>query len=172
MASNNSGLKTFLVYVAMILLAFIIILPPVFRIVLKDDGSSDKTVQNNKPVTEKQTILHCTRSESLGEVSYDIQTFSTYKENVLDRVIIRYTRSGELSELNSTNAIEQEIINLRQDDEISETSNANGSKFEINKDALSLADNDPTIALYAKTLDEEKNFLTSNNYTCEVNTTP
>ena len=56
MASNNSGLKTFLVYVAMILLAFIIILPPVFRIVLKDDGSSDKTVQNNKPVTEKQTI--------------------------------------------------------------------------------------------------------------------
>ena len=113
MASNNSGLKTFLVYVAMILLAFIIILPPVFRIVLKDDGSSDKTVQNNKPVTEKQTILHCTRSESLGEVSYDIQTFSTYKENVLDRVIIRYTRSGELTELNSTNAdapVPEEIL--------------------------------------------------------------
>ena len=87
-------------------------------------------------------------------------------------VILRYTRSGELTELNSTNAIEQEIINLRQDDEISETSNANGSKFEINKDALSLAENDPIIALYAKTLEEEKNFLTSNNYTCQVNTTP
>ena len=171
MVSKNNGLKTFLVYFAMILLVFIIILPPVFRIVLKDDGS-DKTIQDNKPVTEKQTVLHCTRNESLGEVSYDIQTFSTYKDNALDRVILRYTRSGELTELNSTNAIEQEIINLRQDDEISETSSANGSKFEINKDALSLAENDPIIALYAKTLEEEKNFLTSNNYTCQVNITP
>ena len=99
MASKNNGLKTFLVYFAMILLVFIIILPPVFRIVLKDDGS-DKTIQDNKPVTEKQTVLHCTRNESLGEVSYDIQTFSTYKDNVLDRVILRYTRSGELTELN------------------------------------------------------------------------
>ena len=78
MASKNSGLKTVLVYFAMILLVFIIILPPIFRIVLKDD-SSDKTIQDNKPVTKKQTVLHCTRSESLGEVSYDIQTFSTYK---------------------------------------------------------------------------------------------
>ena len=57
MASKNSGLKTVLVYFAMILLVFIIILPPIFRIVLKDD-SSDKTIQDNKPVTKKQTVLH------------------------------------------------------------------------------------------------------------------
>lgn len=171
MASKNNGLKTVLVYFAMILLVFIIILPPIFRIVLKDD-SSDKTIQDNKPVTKKQTVLHCTRSESLGEVSYDIQTFSTYKDDELEKVIIRYTRTGELTDLLSTNQIEQEIINLRQDDEISETSNTNGSKFEISKDSLSLAESDPIIALYAKSLEEENSFLSSNNYTCEVNTTP
>ena len=171
MLNKNSGLKKFLVYVAMILLVFIIILPPVFRIVLKDD-SSDKNVQDNKPVTEKQTVLHCTRKRKFRELSYDIQTFSTYKNDVLNKVVLRYTRTGELTEINSTNPVEQEIINLRQDDAISETSNANGSKFEIDKDALSQSENDPIIALYAKTLEEEKNFLTSNNYTCQVNTTP
>lgn len=166
MENKNSGLKIALAYISIFLLVVLIAIPPIFRIVFTDSNqSTTNTNQNNV----SKTILHCTKVESVGTVSYNVQTFSTYSDDSLEKVIIRYTRTGEVDDTNQNNQYEMEIANLKSNSNITETTTTNGNKFEIAKAVLATNSTDPVIGLYAKNIATEQEFLTNNNYTCQVN---
>ena len=166
MENKNSSLKIALTYIAIFLLVVLIAIPPIFRLVFTDSNqSTTNTNQNNV----SKTILHCTKVESVGTVSYNVQTFSTYSDDSLEKVIIRYTRTGEVDDTNQNNQYEMEIANLKSNSNITETTTTNGNKFEIAKAVLTTNSTDPVIGLYAKNIATEQEFLTNNNYTCQVN---
>ncbi len=73
--------------------------------------------------------------ESIGTVSYNVQTFSTYSDQTQKRVIIRYTRTGEVDETNQNNQYETEA-NLKSNSNITATTTTNENKFEITKDVF------------------------------------
>ena len=113
--------------------------------------------------------MHCTRKEVVGAANYNIQVFNTYTDNILEKVIIRYNRTGSLDESNQNNSFEQEIAKLRANTNILESVSNNNYKFEINKDSLANGLTDDTLALYTKEITSEQEFLGTNNYTCVVN---
>lgn len=167
MENKSNGLKIALTYIAIFLLVVLIAIPPIFRIVFSDNGKTSDTsnVKNNISTT----VLHCTKEETIGTLTYNVQTFSTYSDKSIEKVIIRYKRIGELDPTNQNNNYEQEMANLKANSNITETESDNGSKFEILKDALTTKASDQIVGLYAKNIDEEQTFLTSNNYVCEIN---
>ncbi len=167
MENKNSSLKIALTYIAIFLLVVLIAIPPIFRLVFSDDGQTTDTgnVKNDASIT----VLHCTKEETIGTLTYNVQTFSTYSDDAIEKVIIRYKRTGELDATNQNNNYEQEIANLKANSNITETESANGSKFEILKDALTTKASDQIVGLYAKNINDEQTFLASNNYVCEIN---
>ena len=167
MDNNNSSLKIAFMYIAIFLLVILIAIPPIFRIAF---GDNDKTADtNNVKNNISTTVLHCTKEETIGTLTYNVQTFSTYSDKSIEKVIIRYKRTGELDSTNQNNNYEQEIANLKANSNITETESDNGGKFEILKDALTTKTSDQIVGLYAKNIDEEQAFLASNNYVCEIN---
>ena len=164
MDNRNSSLKIALTYIAIFFLVVLIAIPPIFRIVFSDSNTSNNSVKDVKDIT----VLHCTKEETIGTLTYNVQTFNTYSDDKLEKVIIRYKRTGELDATNQNNNYEQEIANLKANSNITETESDNGSKFEILKDALANKTSDQLVGLYAKNIDEEQTFLTSNNYVCEI----
>lgn len=166
MGNKSNGLKIALTYIAIFLLVVLITIPPVFRIVFinTDTTTSNNNVQKNSSTT----VLHCTKEESIGTLTYNVQTFSTYSDESLEKVIIRYTRTGELDATNQGNQYEVEMTNLRSNSNITETTTTTGSKFEIAKSILAANGSDPVIGLYAKEITAEQEFLISNNYTCQI----
>lgn len=167
MENKNNNLKIALAYITIFLLVVLIAIPPIFRLVFSDDGQTTDTgnVKNNVSTT----VLHCTKEETIGTLTYNVQIFSTYSDEKIEKVIIRYKRTGELDATNQNNNYEQEIANLKANSNITETESANGSKFEILKDALTTKDSDQIVGLYAKNINDEQTFLASNNYVCEIN---
>lgn len=166
MENKSNGLKIALTYIAIFLLVILIAIPPVFRVVFSD---TNKTTNDNS--TQKKgstTVLHCTKEENVGTLIYNVQTFSTYSDESLEKVIIRYTRTGELDATNQGNQYEVEMANLRSNSNITETTTTVGSKFEITKSILAANGSDPVIGLYAKKITAEQSFLTSNNYICQI----
>ena len=143
MENKNNSLKIALTYIAIFFLVILIAIPPIFRIVF---SNTKQPATNNNQNNLSKTVLHCTKVESIGTVSYNVQTFSTYSDQTLEKVIIRYTRTGELDETNQ-------------------------NKFEITKDVLTTNSTDPVIGLYAKNIATEQEFLINNNYTCQINKT-
>lgn len=165
---NNSGsLKVAFMYIAIFLLVILIAIPPIFRMAFDDNDKTAGTSNVNNNIST--TVLHCTKEETIGTLTYNVQTFSTYSDKSIEKVIIRYKRTGELDPTNQNNNYEQEIANLKANSNITETESNNGSKFEILKDALTTKSSDPIIGLYAKNINEEQTFLVSNNYVCEIN---
>lgn len=162
MENKGSALKIAFTYIAIFLLVILIIIPPVFRIVFKEDKN------NSNDVVVPKTVLHCTKEEVIGEVTYNVQTFSTYSDKILEKVIIRYTKTGTLDDTNQDNQYEQEIANLSSNSNINISNSNNGYKFEILKDTLATKATDPVVGLYSKNLETEQSFLTSNNYVCQV----
>ncbi len=167
MENKNSSLKIALTYIAIFLLVVLIAIPPIFRLVFSDDGQTTDT--SNIKSNVSTTVLHCTKEETIGTLTYNVQTFSTYSDDAIEKVIIRYKRTGELDATNQNNNYEQEIANLKANSNITETESANGSKFEILKDALTTKASDQIVGLYAKNINDEQTFLASNNYVCEIN---
>lgn len=167
MDNNSSSLKIAFMYIAIFLLVILIAIPPIFRIAF---GDNDKTADtSNVKNNISTTVLHCTKEETIGTLTYNVQTFSTYSDKSIEKVIIRYKRTGELDSTNQNNNYEQEIANLKANSNITETESDNGGKFEILKDALTTKTSDQIVGLYAKNIDEEQAFLASNNYVCEIN---
>lgn len=164
MENKNSSLKIALAYIAIFILIVLIAIPPIFRIVLKDTDNDNST-----NIVESKTVLHCTRKEVVGSASYNVQVFNTYSNDDLEKVIIRYNRTGNLDGTNQNNQFEQEMANLRGNTNIVETPSTNGGKFEISKSILVKNSTDQVIGLYAKDLTSEEQFLTANNYNCEIN---
>lgn len=167
MDNNSSNLKIAFMYIAIFLLVVLIAIPPIFRIAFSDNDKTADT--NNVKNNISTTVLHCTKEETIGTLTYNVQTFSTYSDKSIEKVIIRYKRTGELDSTNQNNNYEQEIANLKANSNITETESDNGGKFEILKDALTTKASDPIVGLYAKNIDEEQAFLASNNYVCEIN---
>lgn len=167
MDNNSSNLKIAFMYIAIFLLVVLIAIPPIFRIAFSDNDKTADT--NNVKNNISTTVLHCTKEETIGTLTYNVQTFSTYSDKAIEKVIIRYKRTGELDSTNQNNNYEQEIANLKANSNITETESDNGGKFEILKDALTTKASDPIVGLYAKNIDEEQAFLASNNYVCEIN---
>ena len=167
MDNNSSNLKIAFMYIAIFLLVVLIAIPPIFRIAFSDNDKTADT--NNVKNNISTTVLHCTKEETIGTLTYNVQTFSTYSDKSIEKVIIRYKRTGELDSTNQNNNYEQEIANLKANSNITETESDNGGKFEILKDALTTKASDQIVGLYAKNIDEEQTFLTSNNYVCEIN---
>ena len=167
MDNNSSNLKIAFMYIAIFLLVVLIAIPPIFRIAFSDNDKTADT--NNVKNNISTTVLHCTKEETIGTLTYNVQTFSTYSDKSIEKVIIRYKRTGELDSTNQNNNYEQEIANLKANSNITETESDNGGKFEILKDALTTKASDQIVGLYAKNIDEEQAFLASNNYVCEVN---
>ena len=167
MDNNSSSLKIVFMYIAIFLLVVLIAIPPIFRIAFSDNDKTTDT--NNVKNNISTTVLHCTKEETIGTLTYNVQTFSTYSDKSIEKVIIRYKRTGELDSTNQNNNYEQEIANLKANSNITETESDNGGKFEILKDALTTKASDQIVGLYAKNIDEEQTFLTSNNYVCEIN---
>lgn len=167
MDNNSSNLKIAFMYIAIFLLVVLIAIPPIFRIAFSDNDKTTDT--NNVKNNISTTVLHCTKEETIGTLTYNVQTFSTYSDKSIEKVIIRYKRTGELDSTNQNNNYEQEIANLKANSNITETESDNGGKFEILKDALTTKASDQIVGLYAKNIDEEQTFLTSNNYVCEIN---
>lgn len=166
MDNNSSNLKIAFMYIAIFLLVVLIAIPPIFRIVF---SNTKQPTTNNNQNNISTTVLHCTKEETIGTLTYNVQTFSTYSDKSIEKVIIRYKRTGELDSTNQNNNYEQEIANLKANSNITETESDNGGKFEILKDALTTKASDPIVGLYAKNIDEEQAFLASNNYVCEIN---
>lgn len=167
MDNNSSNLKIAFMYIAIFLLVVLIAIPPIFRIAFSDNDKTADT--NNVKNNISTTVLHCTKEETIGTLTYNVQTFSTYSDKSIEKVIIRYKRTGELDSTNQNNNYEQEIANLKANSNITETESDNGGKFEILKDALTTKASDQIVGLYAKNIDEEQTFLASNNYVCEIN---
>lgn len=167
MDNNSSNLKIAFMYIAIFLLVVLIAIPPIFRIAFSDNDKTADT--NNVKNNISTTVLHCTKEETIGTLTYNVQTFSTYSDKSIEKVIIRYKRTGELDSTNQNNNYEQEIANLKANSNITETESDNGGKFEILKDALTTKASDQIVGLYAKNINEEQTFLTSNNYVCEIN---
>lgn len=167
MDNNSSNLKIAFMYIAIFLLVVLIAIPPIFRIAFSDNDKTADT--NNVKNNISTTVLHCTKEETIGTLTYNVQTFSTYSDKSIEKVIIRYKRTGELDSTNQNNNYEQEMANLKANSNITETESDNGGKFEILKDALTTKASDQIVGLYAKNIDEEQTFLTSNNYVCEIN---
>ena len=167
MDNNSSNLKIAFMYIAIFLLVVLIAIPPIFRIAFSDNDKTADT--NNVKNNISTTVLHCTKEETIGTLTYNVQTFSTYSDKSIEKVIIRYKRTGELDSTNQNNNYEQEIANLKANSNITETESDNGGKFEILKDALTTKASDQIVGLYAKNIDEEQAFLASNNYVCEIN---
>ena len=165
MENKNNSLKIALTYIAIFFLVILIAVPPVLRVILKDDNKADDSFSND----QSTVVLHCTRKEVVGAANYNIQVFNTYTDNILEKVIIRYNRTGSLDESNQNNSFEQEIAKLRANTNILESVSNNNYKFEINKDSLANGLTDDTLALYAKEITSEQEFLETNNYTCVVN---
>lgn len=165
METKNRQLKVALTYIAIFFLIVLIIIPPIFRVVFKEDNTKKEDTKDNTPIT----VLHCTKEETINTLTYNVQTYSTYKGNNIEKVIIRYKRIGQLDPTNQNNNYEQEIANLKANSNITETESDNGGKFEILKDALTTKTSDQIVGLYAKNIDEEQAFLASNNYVCEIN---
>ena len=162
MENKGSALKIALTYIAIFLLIILMIIPPLFRIVFNEDKNS------SNDVVVPKLVLHCTKKEIIGEASYNVQTFSTYSDKTLEKVIIRYTRTGTIDDTNQDNQYEQEIANLSSNSNINVSNSNNGYKFEILKDTLATKTADPVVGLYSKDLEAEQSFLTSNNYVCQV----
>lgn len=164
METKNSQLKVVLTYIAIFFLIVLIIMPPIFRVVFKEDNTKKEDTKDNTPIT----VLHCTKEETINTLTYNVQTYSTYKGNNIEKVIIRYKRIGQLDPTNQNNNYEQEMTNLKASNGITETEESTGSKFEIAKETLSNKNADAIINLYNKSIEEEQNFLISNNYTCQI----
>ena len=162
MENKNNSLKIALTYIAIFFLVILIAIPPIFRIVF---SNTKQPATNNNQNNLSKTVLHCTKVESIGTVSYNVQTFSTYSDQTLEKVIIRYTRTGEVDETNQNNQYETEIANLKSNSNITATTTTNENKFEITKDVLTTNSTDPVIGLYAKNIATEQEFLINNNYT-------
>lgn len=163
---NNNQLKIALTYIVIVFLVILILIPPIFRIAFKD---SDKNSSKDTAKTITKTVLHCTRKETIDAMSYNIQVFNTYNENTLEKVIIRYNRTGTLNETSSNNIIEQEIATLSTSTSFNQATTADGIKFEIKSSVLKSNISDTIIEPYTKNITSEQALLTSNNYTCEVN---
>ena len=168
MENKNNSLKIALTYIAIFFLVILIAIPPIFRIVF---SNTKQPATNNNQNNLSKTVLHCTKVESIGTVSYNVQTFSTYSDQTLEKVIIRYTRTGEVDETNQNNQYETEIANLKSNSNITATTTTNENKFEITKDVLTTNSTDPVIGLYAKNIATEQEFLINNNYNCQINKT-
>ena len=109
MENKNNSLKIALTYIAIFFLVILIAIPPIFRIVF---GDNDKTADtSNVRNNISTTVLHCTKEETIGTLTYNVQTFSTYSDKSIEKVIIRYKRTGELDSTNQNNNYEQEIAN-------------------------------------------------------------
>ncbi len=80
---KKTDFQAILVYVVMLILVLFIALPPIFRIVLKEEAPANNTPQ------ESITALICRRNVTLGQTQYNISTNSTYKEE-LERVTFSY----------------------------------------------------------------------------------
>ena len=132
MENKNNSLKIALTYIAIFFLVILIAVPPVLRVILKDDNKSDDSFSND----QSTVVLHCTRKEVVGAANYNIQVFNTYTDNILEKVIIRYNRTGSLDESNQNNSFEQEIAKLRANTNILESVSNNNYKFEINKEKI------------------------------------
>ena len=100
MENKNNSLKIALTYIAIFFLVILIAIPPIFRIFF---SNTKQPATNNNQNNVSKTVLHCTKVESIGTVSYNVQTFSTYSDQTLEKVIIRYTRTGEVDETNQNN---------------------------------------------------------------------
>ena len=166
MKNKNINLKIALAYISIFLLIFLIALPPVLRFFIKSDNIMS-TNNSNIPTTLARTVLHCTRIETVQSANYNIQIFNTYNKSNLEKVIIRYTRTGTLD--NQNNEFETEMNNLRNNSNVSETIFSTGSKFEISKEGIEKAKTDSTISSYFKSITEEEDLLVNNNYTCQTN---
>ena len=167
MNNNVSQLKIALTYISIFLLVVLIAIPPIFRIVFKD-SDSNTSVDNSKQ-NKPKTVLHCTRKETIGTLDYNIQVFNTYSDNTLEKVIIRYNRTGTIDDSNKDNLIEQEITTLSSNTNFTQTSTANGAKFEINESVLKEDISDPVLDLYTKDITSEQELLGKNNYVCQLN---
>lgn len=166
MENKNNSLKIALTYIAIFFLVILIAVPPIFRIVFSDTS----TTTNNSSVKSNTSkmVLHCTKEETIGTLTYNVQTFSTYSDGTIEKVVIRYKRTGNLDATNQSNSYEQEIANLKANNNINTSDSSNGNKFEISKEALTTKTSDPIINNYAKSINEQQIYFASNNYVCQI----
>ncbi len=160
-ASKSFDIKNVLVYLIMILLLFIIALPPIFRMVFKE------TTPNIEMPTDTATALICTRQAVVEPITYTIRVTTNYIGTTLSKVSFQYQRSTMLNPA-PVNDIETEMQTMKANPAFTVSEETNGLKLVVTP-ATVAADTTGTLqSTYFNDLATQNAYFSQNGYVCQT----
>lgn len=168
MKEEKKGTTIFIVII-MIVLILVIALPPILRVMIKEE-TSEPIIEESQ--LEGMQSLICQRQVAIGTMIYNININSSYQNNTLNKVVLNYrlTTTADPTVTAEMDTVVQEMNTIRSTGLFTETSGNNSVRFEITKAMMDQNSSNPIVSNYNQTFDIQRANLQAAGYTCQVMT--
>ena len=166
MKKEKKGTTIFIVII-MIVLILVIALPPILRVMIKEE-TSEPIIEESQ--LEGMQSLICQRQVAIGTMIYNININSSYQNNTLNKVVLNYrlTTTADPTVTAEMDTVVQEMNTIRSTGLFTETSGNNSVRFEITKAMMDQNSSNPIVSNYNQTFDIQRANLQAAGYTCQV----
>lgn len=164
MEKKSRGMPNVLIYFIMILLVLIVAVPPIFRIVFKEEDQKSSPTTNSG-VTQA-TALTCQRDVVVGQMTYHVKIVSNYGNDVLNKVTFVYTLPTVVDETVIDNPVLTEMNTIRNSGLVTETSSATDVTFVLTKEMKEANPTNTSLDNYYSPLETQRTNLETLGYSC------
>lgn len=156
----KSSITNIFVYLIMIFLLLIVIMPPIFRVVFKEE----EVINTPK---ETATALTCKKVVNVGSMVYNVTLVSNYSNDILKKVTFTYLIPQAVDNTVTQNPVMDEINYLRNTHLVEETISPSNIKFILTKENKEANPTNNTLDhFYNNDVDSQEKYITSLGYTC------